>query len=210
MITRGNRRCPIFVDDVDRNRFFSLLEEATRRYRVYCTAYCLMGNHYHLALETRDGLSAAMHYLNGRYAREFNLRHGFTGHLFERRFISVRVETDWQLLELGRYIVLNPIRAGLCAEPAEWRWSSYRPILGLSAAPPFLDTPRFLELFDRDRHRARRAFHDFVASAPERVRFGGRKSHPPVPGTGELAQSERAPAQPRLTEAVSAGEALGQ
>jgi putative transposase len=187
-MTRGNRSCPIFVDDHDRIAFASLLTGVLEAQPVSCLAYCLMTTHYHLVLETRVGLSEAMHALNGRYARAFNRRHGYRGHLFERRFHSVPIETDWHLLELARYLVLNPVRADICRHPRAWRWSSYRAVLGLSGVPQFLDVSRFLGVFGRDQVKARAAFREFVEVGIADERRTSQKRHVPVPGT-EYGQS---------------------
>jgi hypothetical protein len=95
-------------------RFLAILEQATARSRWQCLAYS----------------SQAMHHLNGSYARWFNRRHGYQGHLFQRRFHAAAIESDWHLLEACRYVVLNPVRAGLASRPSEWAWSSYRATVG--------------------------------------------------------------------------------
>src|SRR5438874_2291483 len=124
---RGNRRQPVFTDDVDVERFLAILAEVAARYGWRVHAYCLMTNHYHLLVETPEAnLSAGFHRLNFLYAQWFNRRHGLDGHLFQGRFHSVLIERQEHLIELARYIVLNPVRAGLCGHPGEWRWSSYR------------------------------------------------------------------------------------
>ncbi len=120
---RGVLRAPIFVDDHDRASFVTLLETATHRSQWRCHAYCLMPNHYHLVLETPlPTLSKGMHYLNLRYARRFNKRHGRSGHLFEARFWSGPIEGDEHLVGVCLYILNNPVRAGLCEFVTEWRW----------------------------------------------------------------------------------------
>ena len=128
-----------------------------------------MTNHYHLLVRTPEpNLSEAMHHLNGAYARWFNRRHGYRGHLFERRFHSATIESDWHLLEACRYVVLNPVRAGLVKAPSEWVWSSYRATLGLSRSNARVTVDQTLKFFGRDRDKAREAFRRFVADAPRR------------------------------------------
>ena len=135
-----------------------------------CHAYCLMPNHYHLLVETpRPDLSKGMQYLNARYAEWFNWRHELDGHLFQGRFHSVLVESDWHLLELARYLVLNPVRAGLCDTPVQWAWSSYGAVLGTIPRPPFLTLEWLLGRFGSEPTRARAAFARFVADAPSSV-----------------------------------------
>ena len=130
-----------------------------------------MPNHFHVVLETPEpDLSAGMQWLNGRYAQDFNHRYGIDGHLFQGRFYSVEVETDWHLLELSRYLAQNPVNAGLCRRPHEWRWGSYRAVAGLE--PPqtrrFLDPGRVLEMFGKTHASARKRFKAFVEDAPLR------------------------------------------
>lgn len=148
--TRGVRREEIFVDDLDRRMFIAFLAQSVYRCRWSCLAYCLMANHFHILLAlSGPNLSRGMHRLNGLYARRFNERHGHTGHLFEARFASVAVETEVHLLEAIRYIVLNPVRAGICSDPADWPWSSFRATAGLESCPRFLAVGRVRRLFGR-------------------------------------------------------------
>lgn len=141
VVARGNRRQPIFDDNHDRHMFCSLLGDVVERCGWECEAHCLMRNHYHLVVRThRPNIGRGMARLNAVYAQWFNREHGFCGHLFEGRYWSALVETDTHRLELMRYVVLNPVRAGVCALPGEWRWSSYRATAGLSLAPGFLST----------------------------------------------------------------------
>jgi len=140
VMSRGNRKAPIFDDDDDRRRFLDIVRRTTVRYGVKCRAYCLMENHYHLILETpRANVSQAMRYINGVYAQTSNRRHGRTGHVFEGRFRSIIVDSDVYLQRLARYIVRNPVKAGLVDDVAAWVWSSYRATAGLEALPQFLD-----------------------------------------------------------------------
>ncbi|HXV35106.1 MAG TPA: transposase [Gaiellaceae bacterium] len=163
--SRGNRGQATFVADNDRVRFLGLLEAVSRKASWTVHAYCLMQNHYHLVVEIGEPtLSSGLQRLNGAYAQAFNRRHGYIGHLFQGRFHSVRVETDPHLLELARYLPLNPVRARLCDDPADWPWSSYRATLGIGRPAPFLAVDRVLGLFALDRRRAREAFRAFVAT----------------------------------------------
>jgi hypothetical protein len=122
-----------------------------------------MPNHFHLLLETaRAELSNGMRYLNGVYAQSFNRRYQLDGHLFQGRFHARLVESDWHLLEVGRYVVLNPVRAGLCSGPGEWAWSSYNALVGTAAMPTFLARDWFLGHFGSDPVRARQRYARFV------------------------------------------------
>ncbi|HEY7196033.1 MAG TPA: transposase [Gaiellaceae bacterium] len=168
VFARGNRKASIVEDDVDRTALLRLVNDVFVARRWCCLAYCLMTNHYHVLVETpADDLSAGMHALNGRYARAFNRRHGWKGHLFEKRFGCIAAESDFHLLELCRYVVLNPVRVGLCSDPADWRWSSFGASAGFSAPEPFLDVHRLLSLFGGDAARGRVAYRRFVENGME-------------------------------------------
>jgi REP-associated tyrosine transposase len=168
--SRGNRGVAVFLDDVTRLRFLRMLEHTTGRSNWRCLAYCLMTNHFHLVVAMeKPTLSAGMHWLNGCYAQWLNRRHGFKGHLFEDRFHSEAVESEAHLLELSRYVPLNPIRAGLCAHPADWPWSSYRATIGRED-PGFVSARPMLALFGRSDEKARIAYEAFVADGLRRVR----------------------------------------
>ncbi len=123
---RGNRKADIYLRSSDRYKFLEILEKTVGRYNWICHGYCLMNNHYHLLIETPDAnLSKGMRQLNGIYTQYFNRVHDSVGHLFQGRFKSILVEKESYLLELCRYIVCNPVRANLCREPKDWKWSSY-------------------------------------------------------------------------------------
>jgi len=120
--------------------FLAILGDVVRRFNWRCQAYCLMTNHYHVAVQTPDAnIGDGMHRLNGLYAQAFNRRHGFKGHLFEERYWSRLVETEEHQVSLMRYVVLNPVRARMCALPHQWLWSSYRATVGIDPQPRHLD-----------------------------------------------------------------------
>jgi len=165
VMARGNDKQAIFLDVADRKRFLAVLATVVERYNLLCHAYCLMGNHYHLLLETPDGnLSITMRHLNGVYGQSFNRRHSKVGHLFQGRYTSVVAEKESYLLEVCRYIVLNPVREGIVAEPGDWEWSSYLAQAGVIETPGFLTVDWILSCFDKiDKTRARRQYRKFVA-----------------------------------------------
>ncbi|MCI0653361.1 MAG: transposase [Methylococcaceae bacterium] len=161
---RGDRREPIYEDDEDRESFLHVLADGVERFHWICHAYCLMTNHYHLVVETPDAnLSKGMRQLNGVFTQASNRRHHRSGHLFQGRFKAILVDRDAYLLELTRYVVLNPVRAALVKVPGEWPWSSYRAMLGEVTAPPWLAVDGLLRLFGRRRGEARQRYRRFVA-----------------------------------------------
>ena len=139
--SRGDRREPIFDGDEDRRALLTVLAQAMDRFDAQVLAYCLMGNHYHFVLHTRQAnLSRLMRHVNGAYTQHFNRQHGKVGHLFQGRFKAILVDRDAYLLEVCRYVELNPVRAGIVPDPQAWAWSSYQSHVGLSEVPPWLDT----------------------------------------------------------------------
>jgi len=161
--SRGNARESIFLDEGDRARFLEVLADVVDRYDWICHAYCLMTNHYHLLIETPDaGLSQGMQLLNGVYTQWFNRRHDRVGHLLQGRFKAILVEKESQLLELVRYVVLNPVRAKMVRSVRNWPWSSYRATAGQTEVPEFLTVDWVLSQFDPDRERAVRAYRRFI------------------------------------------------
>ena len=164
VFARGHDRRTIFLDDEDRFTFLSRFEDVASRHGWKVPVYCLMGNHYHLVLETpAANLAIGMRDLNSSYCQRFNQRHGRSGPLLQRRYSAILVEDDEYLADLSRYVLRNPVRAGLCQYPSDWRWSSYRSMIVSSAAPAFLDAASVLALFDRDPTSAQREFAAFVA-----------------------------------------------
>lgn len=169
VMSRGHEKSSIFRGDCDRRTFLAILAAVIRKERWLLHSYCLLGNHYHLLLETPLGkLSRGMHALNALYSQRFNHRHKRRGHLFEGRFKALVVEKESHLLELHRYIVLNPVRAGLVARPEEWTWSSYRATCGHGTAPPWLEVQWTLGQFGRDPEAAVNSYVQFVLSGAEK------------------------------------------
>lgn len=161
--SRGNAGAGIFLDDADRERFLVLLGVVVERFGWICHAYCLMGNHYHLLVETPEpNLSRGMKHLNGVYTQWFNRQHSRAGHLVQGRFKAILVEKEGYLLELARYIALNPVRAKLVQNASDWHWSSFRTTAGLVDPPGFLTTSWILSQFADDPHSAIHAYRTFV------------------------------------------------
>jgi REP element-mobilizing transposase RayT len=164
VMSRGDARKSITRAPSDRQLFLDVLDEARKLHNILIHGYCLMTNHYHLLIETPDGnISNAMRYVNGVYTQRSNARNKTVGHIFQGRYKATLVERDEYLLELCRYIVLNPVRAGLVASPEDWPWSSYRALVGMDAQPSsFLETDWILAQFSKSRLRAQELFRDFV------------------------------------------------
>jgi putative transposase len=162
--SRGNERSAIFRDDRDRAKFLEILGSVVSGSRWILHGYCLMGNHFHLLLETPLGnLSRGMQRLNGRYTRWFNIRHDRAGHLLQGRYKAILVEKEEHLLELCRSIVLNPVRARMVESASRWRWSNYRATSGAVSAPDWLEVDWTLSQFSSRRQTARRIYRQFVA-----------------------------------------------
>jgi REP element-mobilizing transposase RayT len=163
--SRGDRQEDIYRTDADRLVWLDVLEHVCSRYNFIVHSYCQMGNHYHLVVETPEAnLSQGMRQLNGNYTQYFNRRYTLTGHLFQGRYKAILVQRGSHLLELTRYVVLNPVRAGLVSVPDQWRWSSHQDAVGSRTAPAWLDTAWLLGQFNRQRDAAVRAYRSFVAA----------------------------------------------
>jgi len=161
--SRGNEKAHIFLEDIDRNVFLKYLSSVVERYTWIIYAYCLMGNHYHLLVRTpKANISQGMRQLNGVYAQYFNKHHGRVGHLFQGRFKIVLIRDESQLLTAARYVVLNPVRAGIVSQPDMWPWSSYKGTAGMARAPAFLDPDQVLCFFSIFRGDARQQYVSFV------------------------------------------------
>jgi REP element-mobilizing transposase RayT len=161
---RGNARQNIFLDAEDRQRFLTVLDRVVSRFHLLLHAYCLMNNHYHLVLETPEAnLSQAMRQLNGVYTHAFNRRHGQVGHVLQGRFKAILVDRERYLLELCRYVVLNPVRARSSRKPDTYPWSSYQATAGLVPRPSYLTVDWLLSQFGRQRAVAQRKYQVFVA-----------------------------------------------
>jgi|SRR5687768_9225932 len=161
--SRGNELKAIFRDDGDRHLFLNILAQVTERFHWICHAYCLMGNHYHLVIETLDGnLSKGMRQLNGVYTQAYNRRHHRVGHLFQGRFKAILVQKESYYLEVCRYVVLNPVRAKTVKHPREWAWSSYRATGGAGQVARCLTVDELLSHFGRRRGPAQKRYREYV------------------------------------------------
>jgi REP-associated tyrosine transposase len=185
VFSRGAVQLPVYRDSSDRRIFLDLLAATVERSGWLCHSYCLMGNHYHLVVETpQPTLATGMHRLNHAYARWFNQRTGRSGHAFDARYGSILVESEAHELELMRYVVANPVLAGICRHPELWPWSSYRATAGLERRPEFLTVARVLGHFRHDMAAYQRFVADRLAGGEFAANLPGSTppAHP-VPGT---------------------------
>ena len=161
--SRGDRREDIYETDEDRLAFLDLLGAVCDRCNWVCHAYCLMSNHYHILVETPDAnLGRGMQHLNGMYTRKFNVAHGRVGHVFQGRYKAILVDADEYMMELARYIVLNPVRAKMVVRPEDWPWSSYVAMGNRRVAPDWLEVNGMLAYFGENRRSAVLAYRRFV------------------------------------------------
>lgn len=162
IIARGNQRRDIFCDDADRTRYLVSLKEYKTRYEFLLYAYVLMSNHVHLLIETRQtGLAKIMQGLHQTYTQGYNRRHGTVGHVFQGRYHAIVCDREAYLLQLTRYIHLNPVRARLVKDPASYPWSSHLEYIG-SAPPALVDVDMVLGIFAEQIDNARKQYEAFV------------------------------------------------
>lgn len=167
--SRGNGRDAIYFSDADREAWLMLFGQVCARFDWRCYAWCQMTNHYHFVVETRaPNLSRGMRQLNGVYTQYVNRTHGRVGHVFQGRYKEIPVERDAYLLEMCRYVPLDPVRAGMVRDVAHWRWSSYRSIVGAAPRPSWLETEWLLENMNPDPVVSMRAYGDFGRDGVQR------------------------------------------
>jgi putative transposase len=177
VVTRGNNKRTIYLDDRDRVFFSLTVDRIARKYGWTVLAYCLMDNHYHLLLSVGEkGLSQGMCELNTGYACAFNSFHGRVNHLFGKRYWNRRIRTDASLMNAVRYIVQNPRRAGVCERLEAYRWSSYAATIGLAFADMRLARDEVLAFFGRDPQRAQGEYRIFCSAT---VLAGHVRRQPP-------------------------------
>ncbi len=216
--SRGNAGQNIFLTDQDRHVFLHTLGFVVERFRWICHAYCLMNNHYHLIIETPEGdLSRGMRQLNGIFTQKFNWLNYRTGHIFQGRFKAILVDKESYLLQLSRYVVLNPVRAGMVGKPEDWRWSSFLATIGKVDAPDWLTVDWLLGHFGNERMRAQQLFRGFAMEGMTlespwkdlsgQIFLGGKdfidKAKTkllPADGGGEIPEAQRAAGRPTLEE----------
>jgi REP element-mobilizing transposase RayT len=166
--SRGDGREDIYLSDDDRLAWLATLAQVCERFHWVCHAWCQMSNHYHLVVETPEAnLSKGMRQLNGVYTQRFNRSHQRVGHVFQGRFKAILVEKDSYLLELARYVVLNPLRARMVRRLEQWPWSSYLATCGQVSRPDWLQCDCILSQFSAQRSRAIAKYAAFVHEGKE-------------------------------------------
>jgi putative transposase len=162
--SRGNARQRIYTSAADRQAFLAILASVVHRLHWLCHAYCLMDNHYHLVIETPEGnLARGMRQLNGVYTQWVNRNHHRQGHLLQGRYKAIVLDKESHLLEVCRYVVLNPVRAKRTRQAGQWPWSSYRATVGREAAPDFLTVDWVLGQLSEERRTAQERYQVYVA-----------------------------------------------
>lgn len=165
-ILRGNGRQPIFFDSEDRYQWQTILQEGLNRYEHRLHAFCWMNNHVHMAIQVGvEPLGGFMRFLASRYARFLNQKNQRAGHLFERRYRAILVQEDEYLKELLRYIHLNPVRARMVTDAADYRWSSHKPYLRLNEID-WLTVDCLAAMFGASQQRARLSYIEFMSDQP--------------------------------------------
>ena len=161
--SRGDGREDIYLIDADREAWLQVFGQVCDRFNWVCHAWCLMTNHYHILIETPEAnLAQGMRQLNGVYTQRFNRTHRRVGHVYQGRYQAILVERDSYLLELARYVVLNPLRAKMVKRLENWTWSSYLATCGQSIAPGWLQTDWILAQFGQRRSSAIKKYVRFV------------------------------------------------
>lgn len=201
--SRGDGQEDIYLDDGDRELFLEVFSEVSERFNWTLHAYCLMSNHYHLLLETPDGnLSKGMRQLNGVYTQRFNRKHKRVGHVFQGRYKAIIVQKQTYLLELARYIVLNPVRARMVRSAKEWPWSSYGATGGIADAQIWLTVDWILSAFSGKRSEAIERYKAFVAEGKDQPGIWEQLKNQIYLGTDAFVEKMQAkkPAKEDLSE----------
>ncbi len=189
---RGNGREDIYFEEGDRRLFLDVLGRVCRRFNWVVHVYCLMSNHYHLLIETPEAnLSKGMRQLNGVYTQRINQVHHRVGHVFQGRYKAILVQKEAYLLELARYIVLNPVRARMVGSVGDWPWSSYRATVGADDAPDWLETRWILSALAHTQTEAIERYIRFVADGKGQPSPWEQLKHQVFLGSGTFIDAMR-------------------
>ncbi len=182
VISRGNRGEYIFEEGTDKEVFIEILQKAVERYKIDVYAYSVMSNHYHLLIEPPHGaLTKVMHYIGSSYGSYLRRTKGWTGHLFGGRYKSLCVDRESYLLELSRYIHLNPVKAGIVKRPEEYRWSSYGHYIGKKGKTDWVNREWLLQEYGKTYRRAQSKYKQYIEA--------GRKDPPKYPDEEIVGQA---------------------
>ena len=217
LTARGIAKQPIYADDIDRRRFLRGVERSVSRLDWRCLAYCLMENHFHLIVRTPvPNLARGMQQVNSQFAQYYNKRHNRIGPLFAGRYGAKLIQRDAHLLEVFRYVALNPVRSGACDDPEDWIWGSHGAIAGTRAGPDWLGVDEVHALFaDAFGGNGRAAYVQFVLEGtaadvmPDAAALGDEAFLKDVlpssrPGS-EFVERDWGPGRPPLTELLKDG-----
>lgn len=191
VMNRGRRGEPVFPDDAARKGFIRLLRETGEMWHMRVSAYCLMGNHYHLLVQTpRANLSRCMRHIDGVYTQRINKRLEWDGPVFRGRYKAVLIDKDSYLLEVLRYIHRNPVRAGLSKTPDGYSWTSHRGYLSQATEWDWLHKDALLSTLERSPSRRRSAYVGFVSTPDTKalVQFYSAQRLKPVLGAAAFLQ----------------------
>ena len=203
VMNRGAGYRNIFHNDTHRLLFLDLVSQIRKMFKVEIHGFCLMNNHYHLLIHTPGGnLQRAMRHLNGVYTQRYNRLEDTDGSLFRGRYKAILIEPDAYLLNVSRYIHLNPVEAGLTPLAKEFQWSSYRAYIGVESTPEWLQTKFILNMAGQ--RQQRKLYQEFVENGvdEETHTFYGKKKFPTVVGSDDFREyiHSKLPADPEIPE----------
>ena len=173
VFTRGNNKQDVFHDDEDFRTYIGLLKEYKSRSPFYLYHFVLMTNHPHLVIETKEGsnLSKIMQGINLSYVYHYRRKYGHVGHFWQGRFKSLLIQKDSYLLECGKYIELNPVRAKLAEKPEDYKWSSYR-VYAYGEDNPLVDVNPLYETLGKTREERQMSYREFVVGEENNILKG--------------------------------------
>jgi len=167
--SRGNRRDALFMDRTDYKVFLSILHHVNEKAPFTLASYCLMTNHYHLLMSTSEQpISKVMSMINKRYADYYNTKNNTSGHVFEKRYFDKPIGTPYGILEISRYIHLNPVKAGIAKSAEDYKWSSY-PVYFHNIHSSMINKNEILKCFSGDERERSMKYHHFLNKEDEKI-----------------------------------------